>query len=98
MDTYLKTWRAASKAVWAAEGLIDRHETADLLGVTVRTLQRWHHDGSGPKRVPGPGRGHLSVLYRRSEVEKWMSTNMPHLHKEAPHTTLPLKSEEVDVH
>jgi predicted DNA-binding transcriptional regulator AlpA len=85
MRAYLKTWRAALKAEWAAEGLIDRHDTAALLGTTVRTLQRWHHNGHGPKRVPGGGREHLTVLYRRSEVEQWMSTKMQHLHGSEHH-------------
>ena len=78
MRPYIKKWREAKKAALAADDIIDRHATAALLGVNVRTLQRWHHDGYGPKRLSG--RGHLSVLYRRSEVEEWMSTKMQHLH------------------
>jgi predicted DNA-binding transcriptional regulator AlpA len=78
MQAYLKNWRAAFKAQLATEGLIDRHETATLLGVSFRTLQRWHRDGHGPKRVSR--RGHLRVLYRRSEVEELASTKMQHLH------------------
>jgi hypothetical protein len=29
---------------------IDRHQAAALLGVTTRTLQRWHGQGYGPSR------------------------------------------------
>jgi hypothetical protein len=69
-----KWFRQGYKADYAANGLIDRHTTAALLGVTPRTLQRWHNAGIGPKRVPGPG--WLSVLYRRSEVEQWKSAKV----------------------
>src|SRR5262249_5737252 len=67
-----KRYREAYKANIAAKGLIDRHAAAALLGITVRTLQRWHHAGHGPKRVSGPG--WPSVWYRLSEVEQWKST------------------------
>jgi hypothetical protein len=67
-----KRYRQAYKANFAAKGLIDRHAAAALLGITVRTLQRWHLTGHGPKRVSGPG--WPSVWYRLSEVEQWRST------------------------
>jgi hypothetical protein len=66
-----KRYREAYKAKFFA-ALIDRHTTAALLGVTPRTLQRWHNAGIGPKRVSGPG--WPSVLYRLSEVEQWKPT------------------------
>jgi len=73
MLEHQKRFREAYKAArFTANGLIDRHTTAALLGVTPRTLQRWHNTGIGPKRVSGPG--WLSVLYWRSEVEQWKST------------------------
>jgi predicted DNA-binding transcriptional regulator AlpA len=69
-----KRYRQAYNANFAAKGLIDRHAAAALLGITVRTLQRWHHAGRGPKRVSGPG--WPSVWYRLSEVEQWRATEM----------------------
>jgi predicted DNA-binding transcriptional regulator AlpA len=31
--------------------LVDRRQAAELLGVTLRTLRRWHEDNQGPPRV-----------------------------------------------
>lgn len=77
MRDYLKVWRAAQKADLASKGIIDRHAAAALLGVTIRTLQRWHDAGGGPRRIASPDR---SVSYSRSEIEEWMSTKMQTLH------------------
>ena len=52
----------------ALKDQIDRHTTAAMLGVTIRTLQRWHHHGYGPKRLPGP-----RIRYSRAEVEAWVA-------------------------
>lgn len=30
--------------------LIGRHAAAEILGITIRTLQRWHHQHIGPER------------------------------------------------
>jgi predicted DNA-binding transcriptional regulator AlpA len=49
---------------------IDRHEAARMLGVTIRTLQRWHRQGYGPPRKRWLGRG---VGYSRAEVEQWIA-------------------------
>ena len=50
-------------------------ELAQLLGVTIHTVERMRERGSGPPyyRVSGgPIRG--GVGYRKREVEKWLST------------------------
>ena len=52
--------------------IIDRHVAAQILGVTIRTLQRWHRAGQGPRRKTGRGRW---VFYKRSEVEEWIGAN-----------------------
>ena len=46
-------------------------ETAELLGVSTRTLSRWHALRVGPARCK-TGR---KVLYRRSAVEVWLDQN-----------------------
>ena len=47
---------------------IGRHTTAQILGVTIRTLQRWHNDGCGPpRRNPSDER---PIWYSRAEVEQ----------------------------
>jgi hypothetical protein len=49
---------------------IDRHAAARMLGVTVRTLQRWHRAGYGPPRKAWRGRG---VGYSRAQVQRWLA-------------------------
>lgn len=51
---------------------IDRHQAAALLGVTTRTLQRWHRQGYGPSRKNWLSR---SVGYSRAEVEAWVAND-----------------------
>ena len=52
---------------------INRHTTAKILGVTIRTLQRWHNDDFSPKRHNDP---HLRpIWYNRAEVEQWAASN-----------------------
>jgi hypothetical protein len=83
---HLIIFKGGSKSTEENRGMLERNKwfrqgykaeyaaTAALLGVTPRTLQRWHNAGIGPKRVPGPD--WLSVLYRRSEVEQWKSAKV----------------------
>ena len=52
--------------------IVDRHVAATLLGVSVRTLQRWHNTGFGPPREPWPGR---QVGYSKTELESWRKTH-----------------------
>jgi hypothetical protein len=56
----------------ARRDLIDRHTTAAILGVTIRTLQRWHDTGFGPPRRNDPRK---RVRYSRPEVEQWAASN-----------------------
>jgi len=49
--------------------IIDRHLTAKLLGVTLRTLQRWNSKGFGPQRQNHPQS--RPIWYSRTEVEQW---------------------------
>lgn len=45
--------------------LMTRNETADLLKVTTKTLQRWERDGTlEPVRIGGV------VRYRRADIEE----------------------------
>lgn len=52
------------------DSLLDREEVARLLGISPRTLDRWHLLRKGPPRIRYGGSGH--VRYRRSAVEKWV--------------------------
>lgn len=46
-------------------------EVADMLGISLRTLNRWHALRVGPSRVK-VGR---TILYRNSAVEAWLTAN-----------------------
>ena len=48
---------------------INRRTTAVMLGITVRTLDRWHDRDYGPKRKRKFGR----YTYSRAEVEAWIA-------------------------
>lgn len=41
-------------------------ELAKRLHRSPRTLERWRHDGKGPRYLPG-----IPVVYPVAEVEKW---------------------------
>jgi hypothetical protein len=46
---------------------IDERTTAAMLGITTRTLRRWHNCGYGP-RLPG-----RRIRYSRAEAEAWVA-------------------------
>jgi len=52
----------------ALKDQIDRRTTAEMLGITIRTLQRWHHENYGPSRISKGG----PIRYSRAEVEAWV--------------------------
>jgi len=51
--------------------LITRQNLASQLGVSVRTLDRWHARRVGPARVKC---GNM-IGYRQDAIEKWLSAN-----------------------
>jgi phage terminase Nu1 subunit (DNA packaging protein) len=53
--------------------LIGRHTAAKILGITIRTLQRWHHQGIGPQRKNW--KSDRPIQYSRTEVEEWAAAN-----------------------
>jgi predicted DNA-binding transcriptional regulator AlpA len=57
----------SSKA--AVNELVDRTQAAQLLGVSPRTLDRWHHLRIGPPRV---ALGSHKVRYRLSSLDAWV--------------------------
>ena len=52
---------------------IGRHTTAKILGVTIRTLQRWHDQDFGPPRRNDPEK--RPIWYSRTEVQQWAASN-----------------------
>jgi hypothetical protein len=53
--------------------LIDRATAAAMLGVSPRTLDRWHHLRKGPARVQYGTNG--LVRYRVVDLEEWIIRN-----------------------
>jgi predicted DNA-binding transcriptional regulator AlpA len=49
---------------------IDRITTAEMLGITPRTLLRWHDQNFGPKREEV---SQNRYGYRKAEVEAWVA-------------------------
>jgi predicted DNA-binding transcriptional regulator AlpA len=50
--------------------IVKRHEAAALLGVSTRTLQRWHKQGFGPRRSIGK-----RFYYIESEIQEWIASH-----------------------
>ena len=52
------------------ESLLNEHEVAQMLGVSVATVRRWRLFKAGPKYVK---LGAL-VRYRVSDIERWLAS------------------------
>jgi excisionase family DNA binding protein len=50
------------------ERLLTEKQVADYLNVTVRTVQRWRAEGTGPPVLYANNR----PRYRRADVEAWL--------------------------
>ncbi len=66
-------WALREEARRHDPDLISRHLAAEILGVTVRTLQRWHRQGIGPQRKNRPDQ--RPIRYSRTEVKRWAADN-----------------------
>ena len=51
--------------------LLSPQQLAEYLGVPVRTVYAWNHEGTGPT----PIRVGRHVRYRRDDVEAWLTAN-----------------------
>lgn len=57
---------------------LNSQETADLLRLSIRTLERMRVEGTGPKFLKA-GKGTRSrVLYRPADIEAWLDANAFH--------------------
>src|SRR6266480_641252 len=52
----------------AIDDLLNRCATAGVLGISVRTLDRWHRLGFGPPRIRYAGQ----IRYRLSSLARWV--------------------------
>ena len=50
------------------------HEVAAWIRVSVPTLARWRHQGTGPKYNKGPGK-RSRITYPVAAVRDWLSQN-----------------------
>lgn len=60
--------------------LLTQAETAELLRLSERTLERWRVSGDGPVFCK---LGKKRVLYRRDDLEKWIASHLCHSTSEA---------------
>jgi len=65
------TRRQWSIAVANHPQLLTKNDTANFLGVSERTLDRWHTQRKGPARVNAGRR----VLYKLSGLIAWLDSN-----------------------
>ncbi len=58
--------------------VLSRKETAQLLGIDIRTLDRWRKLGRGPAYLDlTQGRGKKPCIrYRKTEVERFLMSSM----------------------
>jgi excisionase family DNA binding protein len=57
------------------DALLTEAQAADLLNLSIRTLQAWRVRGGGPLFV----RLGRSVRYRRTDISKWLDASvLPH--------------------
>ena len=62
------------------DSLLNEQQAAGLLGVTVRTLQKWRVRGGGPRFVRVSSR---CIRYRRRELNHWAAERLKHSTSEA---------------
>jgi hypothetical protein len=54
---------------------LNTQEVADMLRISIRTLERMRVEGTGPQYLKA-GKGTRSrVLYRPADIEAWLDTN-----------------------
>src|SRR5207247_7965887 len=56
------------KSTESIDDLLNRCATAGVLGISVRTLDRWHRLGFGPPRIRFAGQ----IRYRLSSLPRWV--------------------------
>jgi len=68
MTDAIKSKKATSKA----QAYLTADEAANYLRVSAKTLERWRVEGSGPQFFKaGPGL-RSRVLYKQSDLQKWV--------------------------
>ena len=60
----------AAEAAAAASPWLSIKQLAERLGVSVRTIRRWHAKGEGPERTK---RGRRK-MYHKDAVDRWLAS------------------------
>ena len=63
------------------EGYLRPPQLAERLGVSLRTLSRWHAERTGPPRIT---KGRLA-LYRLEALHQWLEANEGHARASTRH-------------
>jgi hypothetical protein len=61
----------AAISITENDALLTEVQTADVLNLSIRTLQAWRTKGSGPSFV----RAGRAIRYRRCDLYAWMDAN-----------------------
>lgn len=57
------------------ETYLTQNDAADLLNLSVRTLERMRVTGDGPRFMKAGNGKRSRVLYKRSEIQNWLENN-----------------------
>jgi predicted DNA-binding transcriptional regulator AlpA len=60
-----------ANGVNASDALLTETQAAQVLSLSIRTLQSWRGKGSGPDFI----RAGRAVRYRRSDIQDWVTSN-----------------------
>lgn len=53
---------------------LNSQEAADILRISIRTLERMRVEGSGPRYLKAGNGTRARVLYRQADVEQWLES------------------------
>ena len=53
--------------------LLTETEAANILGFSIRTLQKWRSQGGGPRFVRVSAR---AIRYRRTDLDQWIESRL----------------------
>ena len=62
------------KAAPSSKPYLNSQEAADILRISVRTLERMRVEGTGPKYLKAGAGTRSRVLYRLADLDTWLDT------------------------
>ena len=62
---------------WDGDIGLRQSEVAQIIGVSLSTLEAWRREGRGPEYIKaGPAGGRGRVIYLKSTVAKWLANTI----------------------